>query len=416
MGRLEKLSNLGKMVSRFFNETDTDSNVKTLSLSEINEFFNKNPQGNLGSDLSETTYFTCLKILSETLGKLSIHLKDKENNRVYKHDTIDVLTLRTNQSMNPSTFKTLMEFNRNHYGNAYAYMKHDNKGNLVALYPLDPRSVTIWVDNAQFFNNMIDENSKIYYQYQSNSKAHYFKNDEVLHIKGLTQDGITGMCIREILARTIRGSKESQKYLNNLYEKGLTSKAILKYTGDLDTRKKKELQRQLMELVHDDNGDVIPVPIGFNLEPLNVKLTDSQFFELRKYTSLQIASAFGIKPTQINDFDKSSYANSEMQNLTFYMDTLLYILTIYEEEFNYKLLTKEDRQKGYKYEFNVAKILRGDLKSQAEALTTYTTGSIYTVNEARERAGVPKIDGGDKIMVNGSYVGLDNLGMAYKKE
>ena len=33
-------------------------------------------------------------------------------------------------------------------------------------------------------------------------------------------------------------NKVSQQYLNNLYEKGLTAKAILKYTGDFDSKKK----------------------------------------------------------------------------------------------------------------------------------------------------------------------------------
>ena len=44
MGRLEKLKSFGKMVSSFFNETDKDRKVKNISLREINEFFNKNPQ------------------------------------------------------------------------------------------------------------------------------------------------------------------------------------------------------------------------------------------------------------------------------------------------------------------------------------------------------------------------------------
>ena len=56
----------------------------------------------------------------------------------------------------------------------------------------------------------------------------------------------------------------------------------------------------------------MPVPLGMKLTPLDIKLTDAQFFELRKYTALQIAGAFGVKPNQINDYEKSGYANSEM--------------------------------------------------------------------------------------------------------
>lgn len=59
------------------------------------------------------------------------------------------------------------------------------------------------------------------------------------------------------------------------------------------------------------------------LTPLDIKLSDSQFIELKEYSALQIAAAFGIKPNQINDYTKSSYSNSEMQQLSFLTDTML---------------------------------------------------------------------------------------------
>ena len=70
----------------------------------------------------------------------------------------------------------------------------------------------------------------------------------------------------------------------------------------------------------------MPVPLGMKLTPLDIKLTDAQFFELRKHTALQIAGAFGVKPNQINDYSKSSYSNSEMQQLSFLTETMLFIL------------------------------------------------------------------------------------------
>ena len=65
-------------------------------------------------------------------------------------------------------------------------------------------------------------------------------------------------------------------------------------------------------------GKVVAIPVGFTLQPLTYKLTDAQYYEMRKYTALQIAAAFGVKPNQINDYEKSSYANSETQQLAFF--------------------------------------------------------------------------------------------------
>ena len=369
---------------------------------------------NVSSDLSEVTYFTCLKVLSESVGKLSLHLKDNDNNRILNHEALQKLKFSPNPFMTPTPMMTLLEMWRNHHGNAYAYLSYDDRGHLVGIYPFHPQKVRIWIDNAKIFSGKED----LYYEYNKDGKIYLFKKDEILHLKGgLSKDGIVGMSVRETLATTLNGTKASQKYLNNLYDRGLTSKAILRYTGDLNKDLQKKMLEAIEEFISTENNPtgILPLPPGMDIVPLDLKLTDSQFFELKKYNALQIAAAFGVKPNHLNDYDKSSYSNSEMQNLTFYIDTLLYILTLYEEEFNLKLLTESERLKGLHFEFNVASILKGDLKTQAECITKYLQSGVYTINEARKKAGLPAIDGGDVIVMNGSYVPLEKLGIAYEK-
>lgn len=402
-----------KRAINILNQGEDNEREKETS-GEIYEFLRG---GNIsaGKDLSEITYFTCLKVLSESIGKLSINLKDSDNNRIYAHDSLQMLKVRPNKFMTPTTFKALIEYHRNHSGNAYAYLQYEKNGKLEGIYPLESRNMQILIDNADIFQR----GNKMYYRYLApkTGKTYIFEDKEILHFKGgLSEDGLVGKSVRETLASTLKGVKVSQQYLNNLYEKGLTAKAILKYTGDFDSKKKAMLVNELANFATgNDSRGIIPIPLGMDLVPLDLKLTDSQFYELKKFTSLQIAAAFGVKPNHLNNYDKSSYANSEMQNLTFYIDTLLFILNQYEEEFNYKMLSEEERKKGLRFEFNVASILRGDLKTQAESITKYVTGSIYTINEARAYAGLPKVEDGEKILVNGSYVELKNVGNAYLK-
>ena len=133
--------------------------------------------------------------------------------------------------------------------------------------------------------------------------------------------------------------------MNNLYESGLTAKATLEYTGELNEKAKTALVKSRLRSSaagRRNTGKILPVPLGMKLTPLDIKLTDSQFFELKKYTALQIAGAFGVKPNQINDYSKSSCSNSEMQQLSFYVDTELFIIKQYEEEINFKILPDED--------------------------------------------------------------------------
>nr|DAO47693.1 MAG TPA: portal protein [Caudoviricetes sp.] len=402
-----------KKAINILNQGEDNEREKETS-GEIYEFL-KGGNISAGKDLSEITYFTCLKVLSESIGKLSINLKDSDNNRIYAHDSLQMLKVRPNKFMTPTTFKALIEYHRNHSGNAYAYLQYEKNGKLEGIYPLESRNMQILIDNADIFQR----GNKMYYRYLApkTGKTYIFEDKEILHFKGgLSEDGLVGKSVRETLASTLKGVKISQQYLNNLYEKGLTAKAILKYTGDFDSKKKAMLVNELANFATgNDSRGIIPIPLGMDLVPLDLKLTDSQFYELKKFTSLQIAAAFGVKPNHLNNYDKSSYANSEMQNLTFYIDTLLFILNQYEEEFNYKMLSEEERKKGLRFEFNVASILRGDLKTQAESITKYVSGSIYTINEARTYAGLPKVKDGEKILVNGSYVELKNVGNAYLK-
>jgi phage portal protein, HK97 family len=395
---------------KFFNKGEEKKQKTAINSMNFGEFFGIN----VSSDLSEVTYFTCLKVLSESVGKLSLHLKDNDNNKILNHEALQKLKFSPNPFMTSTPMMTLMEMWRNHHGNAYAYLSYDNRGYLVGIYPLHPQKVRIWIDNAKIFSGKED----LYYEYNKDGKIHLFQKDEILHLKGgLSKDGIVGMSVRETLATTLNGVKASQKYLNNLYDRGLTAKALLRYTGDLNKDLQKKMLEAIEEFINTENNPtgILPLPPGMDIVPLDLKLTDSQFFELKKYSALQIAAAFGVKPNHLNDYDKSSYSNSEMQNLTFYIDTLLYILTLYEEEFNIKLLTESERLKGLHFEFNVASILKGDLKTQAECLTKYVQSGIYTINEARKKAGLTAIDGGDVIVMNGSYVPLEKLGIAYEK-
>lgn len=371
--------------------------------------------------LSEVTYFTCLKMLSETLAKMPIKFyqqTEKGVERAEPNAAYELLKTRPNPQMTPSVFWGAVENNRNHYGNAYVWIRRQfNRkkygGEMVIkdLWIMPSADTTIVIDDKGVFGAAGD----IYYWYTDkySGESHIFPSADVMHFKtSLSFDGLSGAPVRDILAATIRGGLESQNFMNNLYKGGLTARAALQYTGDLSPKLEKALIKRLEEYANGANnaGKFIPIPIGMKLEPLNIKLTDSQFFELKKYSALQIAGAFGIKPNQINDYEKSSYANSEMQNISFYIDTELYILKQYEEEINYKLLEPSEIREGKFYKFNENVILRTDAKSQAEILTGYVQNGIYTPNEARAYMNKPSMEGGDELICNGNYIKVAQIG------
>lgn len=368
--------------------------------------------------ISEVTYFTCLKILSETIGKLSLKMYQDTEKGIVKAKTNDIynlLKLRPNPYMTSSIFWTTVEKNRNHYGNAYVWCRWT--GNKLAdLWIMQSNCVQIYIDNEGYFG----KKNKIWYVYSDpqNGKQYTINSDNVLHFKSShTYDGIIGKSVRDTLKDSIEGASKSQSFMNKLYKEGMTARAILQYTGDLDKEAKRRLLKGIEEFATGENnaGKIIPIPLGMQIQPLDIKLADAQFFELKKYNALQIAGAFGIKPNHLNDYSKSSYSNSEMQQLSFYIDTLQYILKQYEEEITYKLLSSQQINNGYFFKFNEGSILRADMKTQAECLTKYVNNGIYTPNEAREMLNLPCEEGGDTLIVNGNYMPITMAGKQYMK-
>lgn len=398
-----------KVVSlrRAWNETENKISMRTIL-----EAFSKSFDAELGADLSEVTYFTCLKTLSESVGKMPVYLIDENKKRVSNHETTSLLRASPNNIQTPAQMFTFLEYCRNHYGNAYAYLNRNVNQRIESIVPLDPRRVQIWVDmSGEFFSR------KYYYLY---SDEHTGKNvkiepEDILHFKSwiTKSNGIEGMSIREILEASFNGLKASSKFLSDLHQHGLIANAAVKFTGDLKRESQDLLLNEIEKQARDNNRRMITLPMGFDIQRLDLSLADSQFYELKKYSALQIAAAFGIQPIHLNDLEKSSYANAAMQNLNFYTSTLLFILSGYEQEMNRKLLSRRELSKGLGFKFNVATILRGDPQQQADVIQRMLQSGVYSVNEARRLLDREPCENGDVHFVNGSYVKLQDIGKAY---
>lgn len=376
---------------------------------------------------SEVTYFTCLKMLSETLAKMPIKYYQQTQGGIIEAeatDTSKLLTKRPNPFMTPTVFWNTVEINRNHYGNAYVYMrkkfirkKYGGEFRTIDLWVMQSNCVQIVVDDAGIFAGV----GRLWYVYTdpTSGRQYVFSTDEVMHFKtSFSFDGITGLPVQQILRDTVTGAAQSQDFMNKLYESGLTAKATLEYTGELNEKAKTALIQSFEEFGSGakNTGKILPVPLGMKLTPLDIKLTDSQFFELKKYTALQIAAAFGVKPNQINNYDKSSYSNSEMQQLSFYVDTELFIIKQYEEEINYKMQTEDEQDGGYYYKYNEKVLFRTDSKTQMSYLAEGVSKTIMTPNEARRKLDMQDKDAGDELYANGNIVPLTQAGAAYARD
>ena len=369
---------------------------------------------------SEATYFACLKVLSEAVAKLPIRIQqytpDHGIRIAREHRWYRPLHERPNRFTTASVFWSGRESQRNDKGNTYAWI--DERDPLhPQLWQIDPDSISIYYDNAC----RLDKQPDIYYRYSTPQGVIVLGSEEVLHFKShrTKENGLVGQSVREQLAATIRGNVKAQEFINRTIESGMTAKSVLNYTGSLNDENVKTLLGEISRYARGEMRDrgienIIPMPVGYSLQPLNLKLADSQFLELRQYSALQIASAFGVKPYQVGDYTKSSYASAEAQQLSFLVDTLLYIVKQYEEELEAKLLTDDEIANGYHIKFDTEVLLRTEFKELIATLSTAVSTFLLTPNEAREQLNRPHMPGGDQLIGNGSTVPLTAVGVQWQ--
>lgn len=369
--------------------------------------------------LSEATYYTCLKVLSESFGKMPCKVVQKteaQGSRPARdHQAWSAVALRPNPYTTAAGFWSTMEMNRCHYGNAYALI--DRRAGDLRLWSLDPTSVTCWYDDTRALSDVED----VWYQWSSPRGPVMLGSEEVVHVRTSDSfDGVVGVPVITRLAATVEGNVDALRVLNKLYGSNLSQKMVLNYTSNIS----EDLAQQMAKLVQQyasgelrDKGidNVIPIPMGTQLTPLNMKLADTQFLDLRKYSAIQIASAFGIKPYQIGDYGKESYSSQTAQSLAFYKDTLLWPIEEYEQELTYKLLDSDEVKDGYQFKFNTYALLRADLETQINAIVAAIAGGLYKPNEGRAYLDLDAAEGGDQLLGNGSLIPLRMAGVQYAR-
>ncbi|NEZ94450.1 phage portal protein [Clostridium botulinum] len=345
----------------------------------------------------EITYYSCLDILSKSIAKCPLQLK-KETNKGEttdkKHYLYEKLRLRPNKNMSAIDCIRAFVALAINKGIAGLYINRDIRGKIEGLYPVVVSNITI--DNTGLIKS--SKNNKILYDFYTTADNNIYScfEKDIILLKGYTEDGINTKSITELLNQNLDTSVRSQEYLNRLFKNGLTNKITVQLTSDIkDNGELKKIQKKFDD-IYSSNGRVFTIPAGYSVNPLDLKLADAQFEQLRRLSKEEIAGAMGVPLSKLG-FIKENAKSEEQDNLIFYTDTLLVYFEQIEQEMDWKLLTDAERKQGYKIRFNVNVLLRTDSLTQANIINNYVKNGVYDLDKAREILGIEKL-GGDPII------------------
>jgi HK97 family phage portal protein len=313
----------------------------------------------------------------------------------------DIVNASPNTYMTSCQFFKTMEACCCTEGNTYALKVFDADFTLQSLKPLDPLRVepVLETESGELWYRITPENGNIYY-------LHSFY---IIHIPFISTNGIKGVNPVRVLFDTLTYNDQIQTFSASQLEKGVNAKIVAEAPANLGKEQREDTIAALVQTYKDTGGNILLLESGVQAKTLNLSPVDSQLFEVEKISRSKVAMVYNIPPHLLGDYSDVSFNSQEQQMLEFLMLTMLPIVTAYEQELNRKLLTQEERRRGYRFKFDMDAILRADAKTRAEVHQISVRGGFEKPNEARADYGRDSMQEGDKLLVSRDLTTLEYL-------
>lgn len=381
-------------------------------------FFGQSTAGktvNERSAMQMTAVYACVRILAESIASLPLHLYEKGENgdriRAEDHPLYFLLHDEPNPEMTSFIFREVMVTHLLLWGNCYAQILRNGRGEVVGLYPLMPNRMSV----------ERDQNGQLYYRYQRlNGEPPTMEStdvillpEDILHIPGLGYDGLVGMSPIAACRNAVGMGLAAEEYGSRFLSNGATPAGVLETPSLIKDVSK---LRDSWEKAYGGTGNAGRVAIleeGVTFKPISMSPQDSQLLETRQYQLTEIARIFRIPPHMLQDLSRATFSNIEEQSLEFVKYTLAPWISRWEQSMAKALLSPEERKK-YSIRFNVDGLLRGDYKSRMEGYRIGVSSGILSVNDCRRLENMDLLsdeEGGNYHLIQGAMIKLEDAGI-----
>lgn len=408
-------------LKNLFHSRDKPKN--TLNGNRYSFFFGSTSSGkpvNENTAMQMTAVYSCVRILAEAVASLPLHLYKYNDTggkeKMLTHPIYKLLHDEPNPEMTSFAFRETLMSHLLLWGNAYAQIIRNARGEIIALYPLMPNKMT--VDR--------DKNGKLIYIYQRTiedtkmlgSESYVcLDSSDVLHICGLGFDGLVGYSPIAMAKNAVGLAIATEEYGAKFFANGATPGGVLEHPG---TIKDPQRVKESWNSAYQGSGNAHRVAVleeGMKYQPIGISPEQAQFLETRKFQINEIARIFRVPPHMVGDLEKSSFSNIEQQSLEFVKYTLDPWVVRWEQAMCRSLLSESEKPQ-YFIKFNLDGLLRGDYQSRMNGYATARQNGWMSANDIRELENLNRIPtelGGDLYLINGAMTKLQDAG-AFAKQ
>lgn len=354
--------------------------------------------------LKLSAVFRAVDGISNSVAKLPLYLvNDATKERQPEHLLTPLLTERPNELMSAAVCKKLLETERLLTGNGYLWIHRD---------PISCAPVELVPLMSELVQPRLDARGDLWYDVTIPRlrKVYRLSPVDMVHVKGFSRDGITGISVLQYAAEVITAGRAAQKYEANYYQNGAMIAGVLSTEADL-SKENREAVRQEWERIYtgpDNAFRTAVLDLGTTYKPVGISNRDSQFIESKAVTVEDISRFFAM-PLYKLGAGKQSYSSNEQNAIEYVNDTLIPILTQYEQEYSYKLLFLSERRAHLRVRVNHNAELRGSIAARGAWYKAMRETGAFGVNDILALEDMPPVPGGDTHYASLNYVPLEDF-------
>ena len=291
--------------------------------------------------------------------------------------------------MRANDFRKTMTSHALLFGNGFAWIERQNS-RPTALWVLDPQRMMIrYMDGELWYMTTIEGEQK------------RFPGRDVLHVKGLSHNGITGYSIIDIMKEHLGVGLAAARFGARFFGDGSNMSGILMVPGHFSEEKIRNTMSSWQDMSGklSNSHKIALLQDGVKFQPYTVAPEQAQFLGTRNYeVRATVASILGVPPHLLGDDSRTSHNSLEAENQSFLQHSLDPWLTEWEGEYACKLLSDREQDRSTHFvEFNREAAIQMLFKEKIDGIYRQIEMGLLSLNEGRRLINMASIgDEGDK--------------------
>ncbi|MBD3293250.1 MAG: phage portal protein [Armatimonadia bacterium] len=345
--------------------------------------------------LTYAAVWRATRLIAGDVAKLPLYVYRREGDgkiRATGHPAYRLLRRKASETMTARQLKMTLTANALLRGNGYAFIDRANGGQPLGL---------IWLDPARTWP--VKESGRLLYVHQID-RGDYVKlmPAEVLHIKGLSYDGVEGYSVIEKARESLGMGLAAREYGSRFFSNNARPNVVIEVPGYMPDEAYNRLKQSWLEMNQglSNAHKTAILENGAKPHQLSINARDAQLIESRQFEIREVANWFGCPPHKLGDSSRTAYNSLEQENQSYLSDCLDDWLNEIEEECYDKLLTERQKQRDtHIIEFKRQALVRADMSTRYSSYATAISNGWMTRNEARSFENMNPLDGGDELLV-----------------